>query len=107
MKPFRTILKLVIKKHLCNFHDYFPVVEYSSNDVMLNLISKHIVLYYFNTIRFEFLYITFFLKIYRVFHNSLQDENFKIVFMTNYCNQTLYIGDIMVKYKTEKKIKPL
>ena len=30
-------------------------------------------------------------------HNFLQGKNFKIVFMTKYYNQTLYIGDIMGK----------
>ena len=39
------------------------------------------------------------LYIYWVSHNSSLGENFKIVFMTNYCNQTLYIGDIMGKFK--------
>ena len=32
---------------------------------------------------------------YWVSHNILQGENLKIIFMTNYCNQTLYIGDII------------
>ena len=35
MKPFRTNLKLVMEKNVCGIHDYFPGVDYSSNDFML------------------------------------------------------------------------
>ena len=44
MKPFRTNLKLVIKKYLCIWHEYFPGVEYYSNDLMLSEISEYIFL---------------------------------------------------------------
>ena len=42
MKPFRTNLKLVIKKHLCTFYNSCPGVKFSSNCVMLNGMSKYI-----------------------------------------------------------------
>ena len=64
MKPFIANLKLVIKKPLCIWHDYFIVFDYSSNNDMLNGMSMYICFYHFNTISFEFLYMIYFIKLY-------------------------------------------
>ena len=50
IKPFTTRLKFVIKKHLCGMHDYFPGVNYYSNDVMFSVMSKYVCFYYLNKI---------------------------------------------------------
>ena len=60
MKPFRTNPNLVINQHFCSLNDSFAGVDSSYNDIMLSVMSEYICLYNFNTIRFEYLYMTFF-----------------------------------------------
>ena len=62
MKPFQTNLKLVIKKFFCSWHESFPGVEYSSNYLVLSVMSKYISSYNLMSIMFEF-YIHFFNQI--------------------------------------------
>ena len=45
MKSFQTNLKLVINKFFCSWHESFPGVESSSNDLILRVMSKYISSY--------------------------------------------------------------
>ena len=45
MKLFQTNLKLVIKKFFCSWHESLPGFEYSSNDLLLSVMSKYISSY--------------------------------------------------------------
>ena len=64
MKPFRTNLKLVMKKYFCSLHKPYPGVDYFSNDFILSETIKYIFLYNLNTISFEYIYVFFKLKCY-------------------------------------------
>ena len=71
MKLFLTNLKLVMKKYLCNWYEYFPWVDYSSNYRMLSEMIKDIYFYGFNSIIFEFLYLFFTQNICKILINFI------------------------------------
>ena len=59
MKPFRTNLRLVMKKYLCGMHAIFPGVDYSYNRVIFNVTIKYLLYFHCETIASDFFMVTF------------------------------------------------